>query len=70
MRTAELCAIQKRKFKVTTNSKHNWPVAPNLLDRNFNVDEPNKVWVTDITYIWTLEGWLYLSFVLDLYYRE
>ena len=40
-----------------------------MLDRNFNVDEPNKVWVTDITYIWTLEGWLYLSFVLDLYYR-
>ena len=69
MREAGLIAIQKRKFKATTNSNHNWPVAPNLLERNFSVDEPNKIWVTDITYIWTWEGWLYLSFVLDLYSR-
>jgi transposase InsO family protein len=69
MHEAGLAAIQRRKFKATTNSKHNWPVAPNLLERHFSVDEPNKIWVTDITYIWTWEGWLYLSFVLDLYSR-
>ena len=69
MREAGLVAVQRRKFKATTNSNHNWPVAPNLLERHFSVDEPNKIWVTDITYIWTWEGWLYLSFVLDLYSR-
>ena len=69
MRAAGIVGIQRRKFKATTNSNHHWPVAPNLLERNFSVDEPNKIWVTDITYIWTWEGWLYLSFVLDLYSR-
>ncbi len=69
MRLDNLVAVQRRKFKVTTNSKHSWPVAPNLLDRNFITTRPNKVWVSDITYIWTWEGWLYLAFVLDLYYR-
>ena len=69
MREAGLVGVQRRKFRATTNSKHNWPVAPNLLERRFNVDEPNKIWVTDITYVWTWEGWLYLSFVLDLYSR-
>ena len=69
MREEGLVGIQRRKFKATTNSKHNWPVAPNLLERKFNVDEPNKIWVSDITYVWTWEGWLYLSFVLDLYSR-
>jgi len=64
-----LVAIQRRKFKATTDSKHNWPIAPNLLERHFSVDEPNRIWVTDITYIWTWEGWLYLSFVLDLFSR-
>lgn len=69
MREAGLVAIQRRKFKATTDSKHHWPVAPNILERNFVTDGPNKIWVTDITYIWTWEGWLYLAFVLDLYYR-
>ena len=69
MHEAGLVAIQRRKFKATTDSKHNWPVAPNLLERKFSIDEPNKIWVTDITYVWTWEGWLYLSFVLDLYSR-
>jgi transposase InsO family protein len=59
-----------RKFRVTTNSKHNYPVAPNLLNRQFQIDCPNKVWVSDITYIWTSEGWLYLAGVLDLYSRR
>lgn len=69
MREAGLAAIHRRKFKATTDSKHNWPVASNLLARNFSIDEPNKIWVTDITYVWTREGWMYLSFVLDLYSR-
>ena len=69
MSEAGVAAIHKRKFKATTNSKHNWPVAPNLLERNFSVEEPNKIWVTDITYVWTWEGWLYLAFVLDLFSR-
>ncbi len=69
MRLNSLAAVQKQKFKATTNSKHNWPVAPNLLERKFSVDRPNRIWVTDISYIWTWEGWLYLAFVLDLYSR-
>ena len=69
MRKDNLVAVQRRKFKVTTDSKHNWPVAPNILNRNFVTDAPSKIWLTDITYIWTWEGWLYLAFVLDLYYR-
>ena len=55
------------KFKATTNSNHNYPVSPNLLNRNFNVDAPCVVWVTDITYVATREGWLYLAAVMDLF---
>ena len=69
MRNAGVVAVQRRKFRATTDSDHNWPVAPNILERHFSVDEPNKIWVSDITYVWTWEGWLYLSFVLDLYSR-
>ena len=57
---------QKRKFKVTTDSKHKLPVAENLLGQRFQVDEPNKVWLSDITYIPTDEGWLYLAGHKDL----
>lgn len=60
----------KKKFKATTNSKHNLPVAENLLNQNFEADNPNTVWVSDITYIPTLEGWLYLVVVLDLFSRQ
>ena len=60
----------KKKFKATTNSKHNLPVAENLLKQNFAAQKPNTVWVSDITYIWTLEGWLYLAVILDLYSRQ
>lgn len=56
-----LCCKQKRKFKATTNSKHALPLAPNLLDRQSTVTAPNRAWVTDITYIATDEGWLYLA---------
>ena len=69
MRINGLVGVQKRKYRVTTNSKHNWPIAPNLLERDFTTDAPNKIWVTDITYVWTWEGWMYLAFVLDLYSR-
>ena len=58
-----------KKFKVTTDSKHTWPVADNLLDRQFNPSKPNEVWLGDITYIWTREGWLYLAAVEDLFSR-
>jgi putative transposase len=66
MKKEGIRAIVPRKFKATTNSKHNFPVAPNLLKQDFNVKEPNKVWLADITYIRTSEGWLYLASVMDL----
>ena len=59
-----------KKFKATTNSNHKLPVAPNLLNQNFNAVKPNEKWVSDITYIWTDEGWLYLATVMDLYSRK
>lgn len=58
-----------RKFKATTNSNHHLPVAPNLLEQNFEANKPNEKFVSDITYIWTDEGWLYLAVVMDLYSR-
>lgn len=70
MRDNGIHARHKRRFKVTTDSKHGLPVAPNVLDRNFTPSAPNKVWAGDITYIWTTEGWLYLAVVLDLFNRE
>jgi transposase InsO family protein len=60
----------KRKFKATTDSNHSLPVAPNLLERNFSPTAPNTVWTSDITYIATDEGWLYLTVILDLFSRE
>ena len=63
-------AKHKRRFKVTTDSKHNLPVAPNLLARNFQPEAPNQAWTSDITYLWTNEGWLYLAIVIDLFNRE
>lgn len=59
-----------KRFKVTTQSQHKLPVAPNLLQRNFTSSEPNKVWVSDITYIWTHEGWLYHCVIIDLWDRK
>ena len=69
MRKDGLRAKIIRKFKATTNSKHDLPVAPNLLNREFIQTQPNRVWVADITYIWTDECWLYLAIVVDLYSR-
>jgi putative transposase len=61
---------QKRKFRNTTDSKHNLPIAPNLLERNFQMSAPNQAWVSDITYVWTDEGWLYLAGIKDLFNGE
>jgi putative transposase len=61
---------QKRKFKNTTDSKHDLPIAPNLLERRFAMSAPNQAWVSDITYIWTDEGWLYLAGIKDLFNGE
>jgi len=70
MGAAGLACKTKRKFKATTNSNHKLPIAPNLLDRQFTVHQPNQTYVGDITYIYTLEGWLYLAVVIDLYSRQ
>ena len=65
------CSVaRRRRFRVTTNSEHEMPIAPNLLERDFTADAPDEVWVTDITYIETGEGWLYLAAILDLYSRR
>lgn len=69
MKVNGIYAKTKKKFKATTDSDHSLPVSENILDRNFTVKEKDKVYVSDITYIWTLEGWLYLCIVMDLYSR-
>ena len=70
MGAAGLACKTKRKFKATTDSKHNLPIAPKHLDRQFTVAQPNQTSVGDITTIHTLEGWLYLAVVIDLYSRQ
>lgn len=70
MRENGIRARHKRRYKATTDSKHDLPVAQNLLDRDFAPCAPNKVWTSDITYLWTDEGWLYLAIVIDLFNRE
>jgi transposase InsO family protein len=65
-----LRAKAARKFKATTQSKHNLPVADNLLKQDFTASQPNQKWAGDITYLWTNEGWYYLAVVLDLYSRK
>ena len=64
-----LRSIVRRKYRATTNSKHSYPIADNLLQRNFTTDGPDKVWVSDITYSATARGWLYLTVFIDLYSR-
>jgi len=70
MKKAGVFVTRRKKFRITTDSKHNFPVAPNLLNRNFQVDRPDAVWCSDITYLWTMEGWLYLAVTIDLYSRK
>lgn len=64
-----LKAVQSQKFKATTDSDHGKPVAPNVLQQDFTASRPNEKWVSDITYVWTGGGWLYLAVVMDLYSR-
>ena len=70
MQENDIQAKHKRRFKVTTDSKHKLAIAPNLLNRNFTPTAPNQVWTSDITYLWTDEGWLYLAITMDLFNRE
>jgi transposase InsO family protein len=69
MRQAHIVPKTIRRFRITTDSRHSWPVAPNLLGRVFSAPRPNVCWLTDITFIPTREGWLYLAVILDLYSR-
>ena len=70
MKALNLKVKAKRKYKVTTDSKHHFLVAENVLNRDFSPQAPNHVWGTDITYLWTREGWVYLAVVIDLYSRR
>jgi putative transposase len=70
MRENDLAARQKRRFVHTTDSRHAHPIAPNVLERKFDVQQPNQAWVGDVTYIPTAEGWLYLAVLLDLFSRR
>lgn len=70
MREAGIRAKTVRRFRVTTDSRHKFAVAPNFLNRDFSADRADRVWLSDITYIWTSEGWLYLAGVLDMYSRR
>ena len=70
MRQKGIAARRKRRFRKTTDSKHAHPIAPNVLQRNFDIALPNTAWVTDVTYVWTYEGWLYLAVILDLFSRR
>lgn len=67
MRKLDLVVKKKKRFVIATDSKHLQPVAANLLARAFNPPEANRVWRTDITYIWTVQGWMYLAVVMNLY---
>lgn len=70
MKDNDIKAKTAKKFKVTTNSKHSLPVAPNLLNQNFYAAAPNRVWVSDITFIYTKERWMYLAVIIDLFSRQ
>ena len=70
MRQEGIVARKKRRFRRTTDSNHALPIAPNVLARNFDVELPDTAWVTDVTYVWTHEGWLYLAVILDLFSRR
>jgi putative transposase len=70
MREKKLVARTRRRFRTTTDSKHSFPIAPNVLARDFTAQAPNQAWVTDITFLWTKQGWLYLAVILDLFSRR
>jgi putative transposase len=70
MRKEGLSARPARRWRATTDSRHSLTVAPNVVARKFNAEGPNKVWVTDMTYVWTWEGWLFLSAIIDVFSRR
>jgi len=70
MREKALVARKRRRFRTTTDSKHGFPIAPNVLARDFGTSGPDQAWVTDITFLWTKQGWLYLAAILDLFSRR
>lgn len=70
MREHGIAGRKKKRFKKTTDSNHPDPIAPNVLERNFHVELPNAAWVTDVTYVFTHQGWLYLAVILDLFSRR
>ena len=70
MKTLDLKVKRKRKYQITTDSRHDYPIADNVLNRAFSPTAPNQVWGTDITYLWTQEGWVYLAVVIDLHSRR
>jgi putative transposase len=70
MKQAHLAGRTRRRFRSTTDSNHALPIAPNLVQRDFTAAAPNEVWVTDITSVWTQEGWLYLAAILDVFSRR
>jgi len=70
MRENDLAARRKRRFKTTTDSKHTKRIADNLLQRDFTADAPNRIWVTDVTAVWTRTGWTYLAAIIDLFSRR
>jgi putative transposase len=70
MRLAGIAAQRRRRYRVTTDSTHGEPVAANLVNRTFDIDHPNQVWASDITYVWTQQGWLYLAVIIDLFSRR
>ena len=70
MRAHGIVGVRRPKFRTTTDSRHSLPVAPNLLERRFGVSEPNRAWVSDLTCVWTWEGWLYVAPVVDLFSRR
>lgn len=70
MREHGIRAKQTKRFKATTDSRHDLPVAENMLDRQFEPEAPNQAWAADITYVWTGQGWLYLAVVMDLFSRR
>jgi transposase InsO family protein len=70
MQDLNLVAKYPKRVKVTTDSRHSESISPNKLDRKFSVSQPNQIWTTDITYVWTLQGWLYVAVVIDLFSRQ
>ena len=70
MKANGIASFTRRRYRLTTNSDHKLPIAEDLVGRDFRATAPNRLWVSDITYIWTWEGWLYLAAIMDVYNRE